>query len=95
MAVRAQGYDISFLVTNTHMERMLRHKLIDFIIQVGVAFAVIALPPAACVVHQMHSVMQFMEEIDKEISAMKIAINARARIVASSYMRSIATGARV
>lgn len=56
-------------MTNTHMERMLRHKLIDFIIQ-------------------------FMEEIDKEISAMKIAINARARIVASSFMRSMATGSR-
>jgi len=28
-----------------------------------------------------------MEEIDKEISGMKIAINARARIVATEYMR--------
>lgn len=28
-----------------------------------------------------------MEEIDKEISAMKIAINARARIVATEFMK--------
>lgn len=36
---------------------MLKHKLVDFIIQ-------------------------FMEEVDKEISEMKLSLNARARIVA-------------
>jgi len=29
----AQGYDISFLITNTHSETMLKHKIVDFIIQ--------------------------------------------------------------
>jgi hypothetical protein len=29
-----------------------------------------------------------MEDIDKEISAMKIAINARARTVATEYMKA-------
>eukprot|EP01041_Mallomonas_annulata_P005819 gene5819-11739_t len=57
-----EGYDISFLITHTHLEKMWKHKLIDFIIQ-------------------------FMEEIDKEISSMKIAINARARIVATEFMK--------
>ncbi|KAF8402113.1 hypothetical protein HHK36_013065 [Tetracentron sinense] len=28
-----QGYDISFLITNYHCEDMLKHKLIDFIVQ--------------------------------------------------------------
>ncbi len=28
----AQGYDISFLITNEHMEEMWKHKLVDFII---------------------------------------------------------------
>jgi len=42
-----KGYDISFLITNTHTEEMLKHKLVDFIIQ-------------------------FMEEVDKEISEMKL-----------------------
>jgi hypothetical protein len=28
-----------------------------------------------------------MEDIDKEISAMKIAINARARVIATEYMK--------
>jgi len=28
-----QGYDISFLITNTHTESMLKHKIVDFIIQ--------------------------------------------------------------
>ena len=56
------GYSISFLITHAHLEKMWKHKLIDFIIH-------------------------FMEEVDKEISAMKIAINARARIVASEFMK--------
>lgn len=46
----AQGYDISFLITNFHTEEMLKHKLVDFIIQ-------------------------FMEEVDKEISEMKLFVS--------------------
>lgn len=59
-----KGYDISFLITHVQLERMWKHKLIDFIVQ-------------------------FMEDIDKEISGMKIAINARARLVASEYMKQL------
>ena len=61
-----KDYDISFLITHVQLERMWKHKLIDFIIQ-------------------------FMEDIDKEISGMKIAINARARLVASEYMKQLST----
>lgn len=57
-----QGYDISFLITHTHTEKMWKHKLIDFIIQ-------------------------FMEDIDKEISGMKIALNARSRVIASEFLK--------
>lgn len=60
-----KGYDISFLVTNANTESLLKHKLVDFIIE-------------------------FMEEVDKEISEMKLSINARARIVAESYLTSFA-----
>src|SRR3954462_15392224 len=49
-----QGYDISFLITNFHTEEMLKHKLVDFIIQ-------------------------FMEEVDKEISEMKLFVCSYAR----------------
>lgn len=28
-----KGYDISFLITNTNAEDMMKHKLVDFIIQ--------------------------------------------------------------
>lgn len=45
------GYDISFLITNTHTEQMIKHKLVDFIVE-------------------------FMEEIDKEISEMKLFVGA-------------------
>lgn len=48
-------------MTHTHLEKLWKHKLIDFIIQ-------------------------FMEDIDKEISGMKIAINARGRIIAQQFM---------
>ncbi|KAJ1340306.1 hypothetical protein BSLG_005079 [Batrachochytrium salamandrivorans] len=54
-----QGYDISFLITNVHTEQMLKHKLVDFIVQ-------------------------FMEDVDKEISEMRLSLNARARIVAET-----------
>lgn len=49
MLTAVQGYDISFLITNTHTDEMLKHKLVDFIIQ-------------------------FMEEVDKEISEMKLFV---------------------
>jgi len=55
------GYDISFLITNSHTETMLKHKLVDFIIE-------------------------FMEEVDKEISETRLSLNARTRIVAESYL---------
>ena len=80
--VLLQGYDISFLITNFHTEEMLKHKLVDFIIQ-------------------------FMEEVDKEISEMKLFVcgellvlrvlaitdfekmNARARFVAESFLTPV------
>ena len=46
---------------------MLKHKLVDFIIQ-------------------------FMEDVDKEISEMKLSLNARARIVAESYLSTVSRG---
>jgi actin related protein 2/3 complex subunit 4 len=43
---------------------MLKHKIVDFIIQ-------------------------FMEEVDKEISEMKLSLNRRARTVAESYLAAV------
>jgi actin related protein 2/3 complex subunit 4 len=34
-------------------------------------------------------IIQFMEEVDKEISEMKLSVNARARIVAESYLLQV------
>jgi len=58
-------YDLSFLVTHSHLEEMWKHKLVAFIIR-------------------------FMEEIDREINGMKIAVNTRARVVAQEYMKAFA-----
>merc|ERR1711939_243575 len=63
--VPIKGYDISFLITNKNVEEMMKHKLVDFIIQ-------------------------FMEDVDREISEMKLSLNARARIVAESYLSTFA-----
>uniref|UniRef100_A0A0K3CB14 Actin-related protein 2/3 complex subunit 4 n=1 Tax=Rhodotorula toruloides TaxID=5286 RepID=A0A0K3CB14_RHOTO len=63
--VPVKGYDISFLITNRNVEEMMKHKLVDFIIE--------------CSAHA-HTV------VDKEISEAKLSMNARARIVAESYL---------
>ena len=34
-------------------------------------------------------IIQFMEDVDKEISEMKLSLNARARIVAESYLSMV------
>ncbi len=34
-------------------------------------------------------IIDFMEDIDKEISAMKLAVNARARLVVSEFMKEL------
>lgn len=52
------------MITNFHTEEMLKHKLVDFIIQ-------------------------FMEDVDKEISEMKLFLNARARFVAESFLTPV------
>lgn len=59
-------YDISFLITHSHLEVMYKHKLVDF-------------------------VMSFLEDIDREISGMKIATNTRGRVVATEYMKKFIT----
>mmetsp|Transcript_98232 Transcript_98232/g.219315 ORF Transcript_98232/g.219315 Transcript_98232/m.219315 type:complete len:173 (-) Transcript_98232:20-538(-) len=56
-----EGFDISFLITNTHLEEMSKDRVIDFIIE-------------------------FMEDIDKEIKDLKIALNTRLRAAATAYM---------
>lgn len=70
-----KGYDISFLITNFHTEAMLKHKLVDFIIQLCVFFligclAVCLQPHGSPETNQSHS----MEEVDKEISEMKLFV---------------------
>ncbi len=36
-------------------------------------------------------IIQFMEDVDKEISEMKLSLNARARTVAESYLSTVDT----
>ncbi|SCZ90249.1 BZ3500_MvSof-1268-A1-R1_Chr9g10765 [Microbotryum saponariae] len=62
--VPVKGYDISFLITNKNVDEMMKHKLVDFVIE-------------------------FMEAVDKEISEAKLSLNARARIVAESFLSTV------
>lgn len=61
-----KGYDISFLITNFHTEEMLKHKLVDFIIQ-------------------------FMEEVDKEISEMKLFVRPYPGLPLPNPLQSVLT----
>ena len=79
-----QGYDISFLITNFHTEQMYKHKLVDFVVQVGHVHYFLLVFHLYCLF-----LLQFMEDIDKEISEMKISLNARARIVAEEFLKNV------
>merc|ERR1712204_88435 len=57
------GYDISMLITNFHVEEMWKHKLIDFVIE-------------------------FLQDIDAEISSMKLNVNSRSRVIAREWLKS-------
>jgi actin related protein 2/3 complex subunit 4 len=58
------GYDISFLVTNLHVEQMVLSKLIELIIS-------------------------FLQDVDKELSDMKVTLNARGRACAEGYLKGL------
>ncbi len=62
---------------------MLKHKIVDFIIQLRFRFIRYICRPNRCRGHR------FMEEVDKEISEMKLSLNARARVVAESYLLAV------
>ncbi len=61
---------------------MLKHKIVDFIIQ-------LRLPLVRVVRPLLKYLFRFMEEVDKEISEMKLSLNARARVVAESYLSAV------
>lgn len=60
---------------------MLKHKIVDFIIQLRHFLDTDY--------HPLTYFFRFMEEVDKEISEMKLSLNARARIVAESYLTAV------
>ncbi|KAL0246964.1 hypothetical protein GEMRC1_008170 [Eukaryota sp. GEM-RC1] len=54
------GYDLSFLITNQQTELLMKHKLVDFIVD-------------------------FLKDVDAEVSHLKLDVNKRARQVANLY----------
>ena len=90
-----EGYDISFLITNFHTEqvgtvdayivyyyRLTTQAIVDF--RYTTVYSFIQMYKHKLVDFVIH----FMEEIDKEISEMKITLNARARIVAEEFLKN-------
>lgn len=61
---------------------MLKHKIVDFIIQ-------LSRPILGFELRELNRLDRFMEEVDKEISEMKLSLNARARVVAESYLNAV------
>lgn len=84
------------------LERVLAHKLTRFLMMRAESFVVLRRKPVqdydiSFLITNTHTeqmfkhklvdfIIQFMEDVDKEISEMKLSINARARIVAESYL---------
>jgi actin related protein 2/3 complex, subunit 4 len=84
------------------IERLLCHKFTRFMTQRAENFVILrrkAMPgyDISFLITNFHTeamfkhklvdfIIQFMEEVDKEISEMKLSLNARARIVAESYL---------
>ncbi|TPX36320.1 hypothetical protein SmJEL517_g01487 [Synchytrium microbalum] len=84
------------------IERILCHKFTRFMTQRAENFVVLRRKPIdgydiSFLITNFHTeqmykhklvdfIVQFMEEVDKEISEMKLSLNARARIVAESYL---------
>ncbi|KAJ3217498.1 Actin- protein 2/3 complex subunit 4 [Dinochytrium kinnereticum] len=82
------------------IERILAHKFTRFLMQRAENFVILRRKPIAgydisFLITNFHTeqmykhklvdfIIQFMEEVDKEISEMKLSLNARARIVAES-----------
>ncbi|KAJ3343496.1 Arp complex subunit [Gonapodya sp. JEL0774] len=84
------------------LERILCHKFTSFLTQRAEGFVVLRRKPVegydiSFLITNFHTeqmykhklvdfILQFMEDVDKEISEMKLSINARARIVAETYL---------
>ena len=69
---------------------MLKHKLVDFIIQcVARAPSMTEVRNAPTLTYYAPSPYghcRFMEDVDREISEMKLSLNARARICAETFL---------
>lgn len=87
------------------IERILAHKFTRFLMQRAESFVILRRKPVKgydisflitnANTEQLRKhklvdfIIEFMEEVDKEISEMKLSINARARIVAESYLGTV------
>ncbi|KAI8904419.1 hypothetical protein EDD86DRAFT_213384 [Gorgonomyces haynaldii] len=85
------------------IERILCHKLTRFLMMRAENFVILRRKPVqgydiSFLITNFHTeqmykhklvdfVIQFMEDVDKEISEMKLSLNARARIVAETYLQ--------
>ncbi|KAI8853498.1 actin-related protein 2/3 complex subunit 4-like protein [Chytridium lagenaria] len=85
------------------IEKILAHKFTRFLMMRAENFVILRRKPIpgydiSFLITNFHTeqmykhklvdfIVQFMEEVDKEISEMKLSLNARARIVAESYLK--------
>ena len=84
---KIEGYDISFLITNFHTEEMLRHKLVDFVIHFMEVYSWLSQNYLKFL--GAFSVIGTFQEIDKEVSDMKLCVNSRARICAEEFLKRV------
>ena len=84
---KIEGYDISFLITNFHTEEMLRHKLVDFVIHFMEVYSWLSQNYLKFL--GVFTVIGTFQEIDKEVSDMKLCVNSRARICAEEFLKRV------
>ncbi|KAI9206896.1 uncharacterized protein BJ171DRAFT_495094 [Polychytrium aggregatum] len=88
------------------IERILCHKFTRFLMMRAESFVILRRKPVqgydiSFLITNFHTeqmfkhklvdfIVEFMEEVDKEISSMKLNLNGRARVVAESYLQQFA-----
>merc|ERR1712088_84056 len=69
------------------IEKLLCHKFMGFMMRRAENFVILRRKLVDFVIH-------FMEEIDKEVSDMKLCVNSRARICAEEFLKRLRSGAK-
>ena len=92
VVLRRKPIEVSVLINALHFKKNI--LLIGFVFQgYDISFLITNFHTEQMYKHKLVDfVIHFMEEIDKEISEMKLAVNARARICSEEFLKRVSLG---